>query len=525
MGANANRLRFVRHGDGLFDTANIFSSLEEAKYYIESTEVGEGYNVRPSSYGEPIVLLYKNAADETKLLLGVGMVDGDINKPKQSKTFWIDTANIEKSIEELNERIDLLEGDGVKAMSSGDDKTYIPDGIDNEIEIETTGNYTFTLTIGEPSTLTYVINPEVDRKTVSFKFHDPDQIIEGSSMFVYGFKVGYSEEIEFPGVMATLSDDIYSEEISVSYDHVVISMIKGDIKYQTGDLAYKESYILEVKEDKLVEYNPTPVLEHDYYLVGSFNGEEWDNTPVEERGFAKVSEGEYKLTNYSLKADDKVKLMNKDGEKMEDDVQDQIEKYIDNLTEEPPFATGENIGCTVDYYSGRNRYIGYLTNVAMKSFENRKVALDCANGSSWMIARSVFDALGAKTFVINDEPNGVNVNEHCGSTHIEGLCDFVKEKGVEVGFAFDGDADRCLAVDENGNVVLADEMLTPDSSRFWPVAGYEAGKGQPSFDKQYVRDWLKANPHDDWTLPQDIVDKTIEKYLQAYELLTGKALF
>ena len=157
--------------------------------------------------------------------------------------------------------------------------------------------------------------------------------------------------------------------------------------------------------------------------------------------------------------DNGIKLMNGDGEKMEDDVQDQIEKYIDNLTEEPPFATGENIGCTVDYYSGRNRYIGYLTNVAMKSFENRKVALDCANGSSWMIARSVFDALGAKTFVINDEPNGVNVNEHCGSTHIEGLCDFVKEKGVEVGFAFDGDADRCLAVDENGNVVDGDHIM------------------------------------------------------------------
>ena len=151
--------------------------------------------------------------------------------------------------------IDLLEGDGVKAMSSGDDKTYIPDGIDNEIEIETTGNYTFTLTIGESNTLTYEINPEVDRKTVSFKFHDPDQIIEGSSMFVYGFKVGYSEEIEFPGVMATLSDDIYSEEISVSYDHVVISMIKDQTVYKTGDLAYKDGvYELVVDGTSLKEY-------------------------------------------------------------------------------------------------------------------------------------------------------------------------------------------------------------------------------------------------------------------------------
>lgn len=157
--------------------------------------------------------------------------------------------------------------------------------------------------------------------------------------------------------------------------------------------------------------------------------------------------------------DNGIKLMNGDGEKMEDEIQDQIEQYIDNLVENPPFATGENIGCTVDYYSGRNRYIGYLTNVATKSFENRKVALDCANGSSWMIARAVFDALGAKTFVINDEPNGVNVNENCGSTHIGGLCEYVKDKKMDVGFAFDGDADRCLAVDENGNVVDGDRIM------------------------------------------------------------------
>ena len=157
--------------------------------------------------------------------------------------------------------------------------------------------------------------------------------------------------------------------------------------------------------------------------------------------------------------DNGIKLMNGDGEKMDDELQDTIERYIDGEIEEIPFATGENIGCTVDYYTGRNRYIGYLANVATKSFENRKVALDCANGSSWMIARAVFDALGAKTFVINNEPNGTNINRGCGSTHIEGLQEYVKEKKVDVGFAFDGDADRCLAVDENGNVVNGDQIM------------------------------------------------------------------
>ena len=169
--------------------------------------------------------------------------------------------------------------------------------------------------------------------------------------------------------------------------------------------------------------------------------------------------------------DNGIKLMNGDGEKMEDEVQDLVEEYLAGRCDEIPFATGADIGCTVDYYSGRNRYIGYLTNVATKSFENRKVALDCANGSSWMIARSVFDALGAKTYVINNEPNGINVNEKCGSTHIEGLCEFVKEKGVDVGFAFDGDADRCLAVDENGNEVNGDKIM-------YICAKYMKSKGQ-----------------------------------------------
>lgn len=157
--------------------------------------------------------------------------------------------------------------------------------------------------------------------------------------------------------------------------------------------------------------------------------------------------------------DNGIKLMNGDGEKMEDEIQDTIERYIDGEPAELPFAKGEQIGCTVDYYTGRNRYIGYLTNVATKSFENKRIALDCANGSSWMIGRAVFDALGAKTLVINNEPNGINVNRNCGSTHIEGLQAFVKENPVDVGFAFDGDADRCLAVDENGNVVNGDRIM------------------------------------------------------------------
>ncbi|MCQ2421427.1 MAG: phosphoglucosamine mutase [Lachnospiraceae bacterium] len=157
--------------------------------------------------------------------------------------------------------------------------------------------------------------------------------------------------------------------------------------------------------------------------------------------------------------DNGIKLMNSEGEKMPDDVQDRIEDYIDGKLAEVPFATGENIGCTVDYYTGRNRYIGYLTSIATKSFENRKVALDCANGSSWMIGRAVFDALGAKTFVMNAEPNGVNVNLNCGSTHMEGLCEYVKANKVDVGFAFDGDADRCLCVDENGNMINGDQIM------------------------------------------------------------------
>lgn len=157
--------------------------------------------------------------------------------------------------------------------------------------------------------------------------------------------------------------------------------------------------------------------------------------------------------------DNGIKLMNCDGEKMDDALQDEIERYIDGLIDEIPFATGDQVGCTVDFYSGRNRYIGYLTNVATKSFEDRKVALDCANGSSWMIAPAVFNALGSKTYVINNSPDGSNINFGCGSTHIEGLCEYVKANQLDCGFAFDGDADRCLAVDENGEIVNGDKIM------------------------------------------------------------------
>lgn len=157
--------------------------------------------------------------------------------------------------------------------------------------------------------------------------------------------------------------------------------------------------------------------------------------------------------------DNGIKLMNKDGEKMEDEVQALVEQYIDDELEEIPWATEEKIGETIDFYSGRNRYIGYLTGIASRSFENCKVALDCANGSTWMIGRAVFDALGAKTYVINNTPNGTNVNMNCGSTHMEGLQKYVRENKLDVGFAFDGDADRCLAVDEYGDVINGDAIM------------------------------------------------------------------
>lgn len=157
--------------------------------------------------------------------------------------------------------------------------------------------------------------------------------------------------------------------------------------------------------------------------------------------------------------DNGLKLINGNGEKMSDDVTDQVEKYIDGELPEAPYATRDRIGRTIDYSAGRNRYIGYLISLARHSFKGVKVGLDCANGSTWMIAKSVFEALGAETHVINNSPDGVNINTNCGSTHIENLQKFVKENGLDVGFAYDGDADRCLAVDEKGNLIDGDQII------------------------------------------------------------------
>ncbi len=157
--------------------------------------------------------------------------------------------------------------------------------------------------------------------------------------------------------------------------------------------------------------------------------------------------------------DNGIKLINKNGHKMEAEVEAKVEAYIDGETGEIPYATKEEIGRTVDYAAGRNRYIGHLISMATRSFKDKRIGLDCANGSASAIAKSVFDALGAKTYVINNEPDGTNINTNCGSTHIEVLQAFVKEKKLDVGFAYDGDADRCLAVDENGELVDGDMIL------------------------------------------------------------------
>ncbi|MCU6695709.1 phosphoglucosamine mutase [Laedolimicola ammoniilytica] len=157
--------------------------------------------------------------------------------------------------------------------------------------------------------------------------------------------------------------------------------------------------------------------------------------------------------------DNGIKVINGQGHKLEAEVEEKIEAYIDGRTEERPLATRENIGRTIDFAAGRNRYIGYLISLPTRSFKNIRVGLDCSNGSSSAIAKSVFDALGAKTYVINNEPDGTNINTNCGSTHIEVLQKFVREQGLDVGFAYDGDADRCIAVDENGEVVDGDRIL------------------------------------------------------------------
>ncbi len=157
--------------------------------------------------------------------------------------------------------------------------------------------------------------------------------------------------------------------------------------------------------------------------------------------------------------DNGIKIINKHGAKMDAAVEDEIERYIDGEIPEIPMATRENIGRTTDYSMGRNRYIGYLMTVPTRSFKNLKVGLDCANGAASTVAKAVFDALGAKTYVINNEPDGTNINTDCGSTHIEHLQKFVVDNGLDAGFAYDGDADRCLAVDEKGNLVDGDAIL------------------------------------------------------------------
>lgn len=164
--------------------------------------------------------------------------------------------------------------------------------------------------------------------------------------------------------------------------------------------------------------------------------------------------------------DNGIKLINGNGEKMDEATINLVEAYLDGELEvfgqkyeEIPFAHKDAIGCTVDYVAGRNRYMGYLISLGLYSFKGMKVGLDCANGSSWNMAQQIFDSLGAKTFVINAEPDGTNINRDAGSTHIEGLQKYVVENGLDVGFAYDGDADRCLCVDEKGNVVDGDAIL------------------------------------------------------------------
>lgn len=164
--------------------------------------------------------------------------------------------------------------------------------------------------------------------------------------------------------------------------------------------------------------------------------------------------------------DNGLKLINRYGEKMEDEVINLVEAYLDGKLEifgqswsELPFALDDKIGRTVDYVSGRNRYIGYLISLGVYSFRGKRIGLDCANGAAWNVAKAVFDALGAETHVINAEPNGTNINNNAGSTHIENLQKFVVENNLDAGFAYDGDADRCLCVDEKGGVISGDHIL------------------------------------------------------------------
>lgn len=157
--------------------------------------------------------------------------------------------------------------------------------------------------------------------------------------------------------------------------------------------------------------------------------------------------------------DNGIKVLNENGQKISAEIEERIEAYLDGEIEELPMATGEDIGRTVDFASGRNRYIGHLISIPCHDFKNIKVGLDCSNGSSSAIAKSVFDALRAKTYVINNEPDGTNINRGCGSTHIEVLRQYVIDKGLDIGFAYDGDADRCIAVDHRGNIIDGDKIM------------------------------------------------------------------
>ena len=157
--------------------------------------------------------------------------------------------------------------------------------------------------------------------------------------------------------------------------------------------------------------------------------------------------------------DNGIKVINGKGHKLEAEVEEKIEAYIDGVTGEIPLAQKEKIGKTIDYSAGRNRYVGHLISLATRSFKDMRIGLDCSNGSAFSIAKNVYDALGAKTFVINNNPDGTNINTDCGSTHIRVLQEFVRENKLDIGFAYDGDADRCIAVDENGDVVDGDLIL------------------------------------------------------------------
>ncbi len=157
--------------------------------------------------------------------------------------------------------------------------------------------------------------------------------------------------------------------------------------------------------------------------------------------------------------DNGIKLLNGNGEKMEEEIIELVEEYLDSNEDTVPLAVGAAIGRNVDYVAGRNRYIGYLISLARNSYKGKRIGLDCANGSTWEIAKSVFSALGAKVYVINNEPDGMNINENCGSTHIDSLRGLVAEKQLDAGFAFDGDADRCLCIDENGKLIDGDAIM------------------------------------------------------------------